>query len=132
MDFRENTGGRTDFLDWERLINGLNKREDLNTYILIDEGAYSSGVILPYVLRHRVNNSVLAGTLAGQNPNVCASSKEYTLPNSKYRVLILSNYLELSPNYEYKSLQPEITIYQTLEDYKQGIDTVLETIKRMK
>ena len=113
------------------MANSLNERKNLNTYILIDEGCYSAGVIVPYSVKQLIKNSVLAGTPAGQNPNMCGSTREYVLPNSKYTVAISNYYTEFWPDYEYETLLPDITIYQTLEDYKQGTDTVLEAIKGM-
>ena len=35
-------------------------------------------------------------------------------------------------DYEYETLLPDITIYQILEYYKNGIDKVLETVLSMK
>ena len=131
IDFRGNIGGYPFFFDWEKVANSLNERKNLNTYILIDEGCYSAGVIVPYSVKQLIKNSVLAGTSAGQNPNMCGSTREYVLPNSKYTVAISNYYTEFWPDYEYETLLPDITIYQTLEDYKQGIDTVLEAIKGM-
>ena len=39
-----------------------------------------------------------------------------------------TNIVELNPNYEYDTLIPDIYIYQNLDDYMNGVDTVLETV----
>lgn len=50
------------------------------------------------------------------------------MPNSKTDVSIATHYLVFAPDYEYETVTPDIIIYHTLEDYKNGIDTVLEEV----
>ena len=83
---------------------------------------------MPYLLKQEIETAILVGEPAGQAPNVYGDPKTIYLPNSKQFVQMASRYIEAAPEYAYDALLPDITIYQTLEDYKNGIDTVLEAV----
>lgn len=131
LDFRNNTGGNAEFMNYRPMIDEINKREDISSYILINKNSYSSGVLLPYLLRQEIENANLVGEPAGQGPNIFGNPTDYYLPNSKHMFTIATNYIALDTDYAYNALLPDITIYQTLEDYKNGIDTVLEAVMAM-
>ena len=128
VDLRFNGGGYTTPL--ANLIGILTQAEVPQVYILIDPASYSGAVTLAVELRQKVPNSLIVGTPAGQSPNFFAG-RNYTLPNSGNIFLISSVCYSYWPDYTYETLMPDIIVYQTLDDYKNGIDTVLEYVKRL-
>ena len=132
MDFRNNSGGYLYLFDFEKIVQEVNQREDIKTFLLINEKSYSAASAVPWAFHNKINNAKLVGAPAGQAPTNFGNPKEYKMPNSKNIVVIARAYWEITTDYAYETLIPDITIYQTLEDYKQGIDTVLEAVKEMK
>jgi len=131
MDFRNNNGGIVGLFDLIRISDEINKRENLKVFLLINEASYSAACVNSWALSEKINNAFLVGTPGGQSPNNFGHPKSYKMPNSKTEVSIATHYLVFAPNYEYETVIPDITIYQTLEDYKNGIDTVLEAVLAM-
>ena len=127
IDFRNNTGGYPDldgsFLPLVRLL----KEADAETYILVDGGSFSAAIGLPSVLRRRVTNAKLVGTPGGQAPRFFAGST-ITLPNSGITVGCSSKLYDFWPGYEGDALMPDVTVYETLDDFLNGYDTVLKYI----
>lgn len=128
VDLRHNPGGEyiaghNAVLDW------LYQLEGKKIYVLIDESSFSSAVLFAANVREKAAGAMLVGTPAGQPPNFLAGVQSYTMPNSGITFSMSHSYWMCREDYEGDVLAPDILIYQTLEDYKQGLDTVLETIK---
>ena len=128
VDLRTNGGGNATRMH-EDLIELLSKTAAEQIYVLIDSASYSEAILLPVDLRQNLPNAILVGTPGGQSPNFFASSWSHNLPNSGHLFSASVAYSLGWPDYEYETLMPDITVYQTLEDYKQGIDTVLEYVR---
>lgn len=127
IDFRNNTGGYPDldgsFLPLVRLL----KEADAQTYILVDGGSFSAAIGLPSVLRRRVTNAKLVGTPGGQPPRFFVGNT-ITLPNSGITVGCSSKLYDFWPGYEGDALMPDVTVYETIDDFLNGYDSVLKYI----
>ena len=129
VDLRDNGGGLSGRMD--PIIEKLVKTEVEPIYVLIDSGSASASVLMALDMKYAGDNVVIVGTPAGEPPNFFGGVISYTLPQTGHWFTLSSTYMEYIKNYEYNALLPDITIYQTLEDYKQGIDTVLEAVIKM-
>ncbi len=128
IDFRGNTGGYPD-LDGSFLpLVTLLKEAGAETYILIDGGSFSAAIGLPAVLRRRVENAKLVGTPGGQ-PVRFFVGNTFTLPNSGITVACSAKYYDFWPGYEEgEALMPDVIVYQTLDDFLNGYDSVMKYI----
>lgn len=127
VDFRTNGGGNGLTLH-EDFIEVLGKSAAEQIYILIDPASYSDAILLPVEIRQNLSNAVIVGTPGGQSP-IFFAGRAYALPNSGHYFGVSMGGYNYWPDYEHETLMPDITVYQTLEDYKQGIDTVLEYVR---
>ena len=128
VDLRLNGGGNGTQMH-DDLIQILSQSTAENIYVLVDSASYSDGVLLSLDLQQNLPNAVIVGTPGGQGPNFFATGVFYTLPNSGFMIAVSCQYFMWRSDYQHETLMPDITIYQTLEDYKQGIDTVLSYIR---
>lgn len=130
IDFRDNGGGYS--WDLHNLVDSINRHKTDGVYILINEYSASAAVIEPYVFYRTIDDAVLVGTPAAQP--VCffahSDSDIYRLPNSGHAFRVSDTYKDMDPRPEHmdQPLTPDILVYPTLEDYKNGIDTVLEYV----
>ena len=129
VDLRYNFGGNMSVS--QDFIDAFLKMNFNQIYILIDGNSYSNAVTLATELHQKLPDSLLVGTPAGQSPNFFAAADSYKLPNSGYSFTVSDVYYSYWEDYPYDALMPDITVYQTLEDYKQGIDTVLEYVRNI-
>ena len=129
VDFRTNGGGSGMTLHAD-LIEILDKATAEQIYVLIDSASYSDAILLPVELQQNLSNAVIVGTPGGQSP-IFFAGRSYALPNSGHYFWVSMGGYNYWPDYEHETLMPDITVYQTLEDYKQGIDTVLEYVRSM-
>ncbi len=127
VDFRGNTGGYPD-LDGSFLpLVTLLKESDAETYILIDGGCFSAAIGLPAVLRRRVENAKLVGTPGGQ-PVRFFVGNTFTLLNSGITGACSAKFYDFWPGYEGDALMPDVTVYETLDDFLNGYDSVLKYV----
>lgn len=126
IDFRDNGGGHS--LDFQNLVSAINRHMPENVYILIDEASGSAAVEAPYKLWRTVNGAVLFGAPAAQSLQFFGNYATFTTPNFGYTFLVSQRYFVLSPEETNAPLTPEILVWPTLEDYKNGTDTALEYI----
>ena len=130
VDLRDNVGGLK--LDgYERLFRILNMDEIDEVYALIDGGTCSRTVLVAYQIKANVDGSVLVGTPAGNGSSMFGhtATSEQTMPNCGVVYYIGTQMDVVDPNGAYEALIPDILVYPTIDDYKQGIDTILEAIK---
>lgn len=129
IDLRQNPGGYQ-FYGYPEFINALNRIEYESLYVLIDEGSYSSSIIMAGRIKNSFPEAILAGTPAGQPPNFFASMNDidYVLPNSGITCRMPMAFWRVMPDYEYDALMPDLPVYPTLEDYRNGVDTILEAV----
>lgn len=130
VDFRDNGGGVTDTI--QELLEFLNDPITGHKYVLINESSFSAAVLTPYWISISNEDTTLVGTPASQRPNTpSVNGQLWKLKNRDKYFKISMGYMELAPDYENDTLIPDILVYQTLEDYIEDIDTVLETVLDM-
>lgn len=132
IDLRGNTGGKYPMSGFENFVTSLQKMTQHQIYILIDDAVGSSAVGIAAKLSGTLTNVVLVGTPAAQPVNMWGNPKLYTMPNNDISFLVSKEYWMFAETAEDVSLMPDITVHMTLEDYKQGVDTVLEYVKIIK
>lgn len=121
VDFRGNLGGYR----IPKLIEQLNRHPHEQVYVLMDGGTASASVIMSYSLRLLVENALLVGSPAAQNPNMLAYPLYYHMPHSDTLFDVSSDYSRMAPDFGTDTLYPDIRVEDTFEDYLNGVDTVL-------
>lgn len=129
FDLRENGGGYSGPSGFSNFIAGLNNLEINGLYVLIDVGTFSAGVNAAAEFSQFGNNAVLVGSPAGQAPNILGPASPQKLPNSGCEFDLSDRLIVWWPDYEGDILNPDITLYPNIEDYKQGVDTVFEAVR---
>lgn len=131
LDFRYNTGGPPYTSQWTKFVEAVNHCQTDGIYLLINGNCISSGVAAPYQLTQALEGAELVGTPTAQFPNSPAGQKVYTLPNSGLQFSISQTYSMFAQDETDTALWPDITIYQTWEDYQNCKDTVLEYVRSL-
>lgn len=129
IDFRYNSGGNLGSLtELYRFAQSVNKYGTNGTYILINGGCFSSGMYAPYALANAIDGALMVGTPTGQYGNSFHTPSTYRTPNFEVEFFIADLFFCGIPNTEGDAIYPDITVYQTWDDYQNNIDTVLEYI----
>lgn len=141
LDLRENPGGMYPIRSLDNFTDSLNNVDKEGVYVLIDNGIFSSGVALASDLRQKIENAVLVGLPTGEPVNTFGPSSGSTgigfggsywvLPNSGYYFVVSDKLYVSWPDYEDEALMPDIEVRPTIEDYRQGVDTILEAVINM-
>ena len=133
VDFRQNGGGREGLAS--TLISQLNKYDELvKKYILISEVTFSAGIVSAARLRRGVSNAILVGSPGGAPATMFTAvagviRNNLELPNLNTIYGCGKNpAYDCWPGYEEYTLMPDEVIYQTYEDYLNGVDTVLKSL----
>jgi C-terminal processing protease CtpA/Prc len=126
LDFRANGGGYVHESTLQGFVNACGWYETDGIYILIDGNCFSAGVLAPYYLRQAIEGAKLVGAPTGQGLWFPANSAWYEMPNSGVGFRVGDEITCAQRGWEGDALEPDVLIYQTLEDYKAGIDTVLQ------
>lgn len=131
VDLRRNPGG-AQTLGFPEFITILKRLDVDQIYVLTDQGTFSCAIIMASQIKQAIPEVILMGTPAGQAPNFYAGlyENDYTMPNSGITCNIPTAYYRMIPDYAHEALMPDIPVYPTLEDYAEGIDTVLEAVKK--
>lgn len=130
LDLRNNGGG-SDGVIWP-LFGVLRNAMDNGAKLvgLIGEATFSSALINAVEIQEM--GGVLAGEPAGGSVCHFGAVRTFTLPHSKVRGQLSSKYLDLNTLLDaaagrgVEALQPDILVYQTLEDTLAGKDTLVE------
>ena len=130
IDLRQNPGGRAEFAP--ALIRHLKELGDsVKKYIIIDEDVYSAGIETAACVKRAIPDVVLVG------PPVSLYLSEIF---SAYPSGGILPYLDVGygygvspcykcwPGYEGDALKPDKVIYQTYEDYLNGVDSILKEL----
>lgn len=128
VDLRGTTGGIFHSglsIDLGNLLNQLNGQK---SYVLLDASSNGAAILLSSCLRQRSANTVLVGTPGGQPANFFTSYQSYSMPNSNHVFSMSDFFYYGDENDTGDALMPDIALYQTAEDFAEGIDTVLEAI----
>lgn len=130
VDLRQNPGGLFHASLSIYLSSLLEKYPDRECYVLLDAGSYSAAIILSSSLRQLAPNVKLVGMPGGQPANFFASVHSYEMPESGTMFAMSDTYWISNREDTGDALQPDVVIFQTLEDLKAGKDTVMERIFR--
>ena len=128
LDFRGNSGGWVMAPETQSLVAGIIPYPAHSTYILIDSGSFSAGVGMPWRLSVAIPGAQLIGSPSGQGPNHFSNPVTATLPNHGYPILSATIHHRNTDGPSENAIQPDVTVYQTLEDYRECKDTVLEYV----
>lgn len=135
IDLRNNTGGDSEILNpfTERLGTYVVKHSDVKVYILVGRNTFSSGTIAIYRVKEIASGAVSVGEPTGGALDCYGDIRSFNLPNSQIPVYYSTKYFELSRGIQYKNVGvetflPDVTIQPTMEDYKKGIDPVLDYV----
>lgn len=126
VDFRDNGGGTRG--NMETLANIINQYSSGQVHILINENTCYGGVVVAYALSLLAEGAVLAGTPAAHGCCFLSYAEVLEMPNFGYLFCVSNGYYRMEPHLDTATLTPALTIYQNWEDYRNGIDTVLEYI----
>ena len=130
LDLRNNGGG-SDGVIWP-LLEVLREEMDAGTELvgLIGEATFSSALINAVEIQEM--GGVLAGEAAGGSVCHFGAVQGFSLPNSKVRGQLSSKYLDLNTLLDaaagrgVEALEPDVLVYQTLEDTLNGKDTTVD------
>ena len=127
LDLRQNGGGSPPSA-LAGLLNFLKNPKVQQVYVLIDGGCYSMTVIGSYNIRTEIPDAIFVGSPTGQGLPTGSVRDKITTPNHGliFRTPGGMSVLESGESFEY--FEPDILLYQTLDDYKQEIDTVLKYV----
>lgn len=126
VDVRNNPGGYLGFVDG--LIKFLGAADTEDIYILIDNGSCSAATIFPHRARAKLDNVTIVGSHSAQRPNFFAGATSLKLRQHDVYFTISMSYFEGDPDFTGEALEPDVLVYQSLEDYMMRIDTVLQTV----
>ncbi len=130
VDLRRNSGGMTFMTGYPRLLQALKLPQIENVCVLIDQGSFSQSVVMAYEIKQEIGTAVLMGVPAGEGSFfVGVRNDPSKLPDSGLTYRVATVPVDLNREEPFDVLMPDIIVYPTLEDYKNGIDTVLEAAK---
>lgn len=127
LDLRGNPGGSADF---QGLAWWLSDLENVGqVYILLDSLSASAAVGLPSLMKQTLNDTVLVGMSPAQRPfTPTTTAGVVSSPNENITMAQSNVCVNFWTDYEYDVLQMDRYVYQTWEDYLNGVDTVLEAV----
>ena len=129
LDFRGNGGGYVHETTLKGFASTMEWYDHDGVYILIDGDCFSAGVLVPYYLRQAIEGAVLVGTPTGQGLWFPANSAYYELPNHGTGFTIGDEIICAVRDWQDDALQPDVTVYQTLEDYENMVDSVMAWVR---
>jgi C-terminal processing protease CtpA/Prc len=128
IDLRHNTGGNSAVI--KPLIDGLKsfkkKSPDTWIYVVIGRKTYSSGLMAAIDITSALP-ATLIGEPTGGSPNSFGELQTKELPNSRLPISYSVKYFKLTDGAS-KTIEPDIYISPTIEDYKANNDVVLNRI----
>jgi hypothetical protein len=131
IDVRHNTGGSSAII--EPLLVALERRPSFSSgdglYTIIGRATFSSGLMNAIDLKRRTR-AILVGEPTGGKPNHYGQVSSFTLAYSRIRVSHSTRFFRLVPDSDPPSLEPDIRVELTSEDYVRGRDPVLEAVLR--
>ena len=125
LDFRGNGGGYVHEATLQGFVNATEWYDHDGVYILTDGDCFSAGVMAPYYLRQAIADAKLVGAPTGQGLWFPANSAWYELPNNGTAFTIGDEITCVARDREGDALEPDVLVYQTLEDYENMVDSVI-------
>jgi hypothetical protein len=131
VDLRFNGGGVSSII--KPLVDGLNSRPALTAkghlYTLIGSHTFSSAMFAAMDFRAGLH-AILVGEPAGNKPNHYGEQQYFLLPNSKLKVLYSTKHFRLTQDADPATLEPDIAVSRSFDDFLAGRDPVLEAALR--
>lgn len=127
LDLRQNGGGSPPRA-LAGLLNFLRHPKVEQTYVLIDSGAFSMSVIASYNIRTEIPDAIFVGTPTGQGLPTGSVREFVETPHGWLKARIPGGMSMIESGESFVHFEPDVLLYQTLEDYKNGIDTVLQYV----
>ena len=124
IDLRWLGDGTEPFAQLSSFAAKVNAQKSDGVYILIDNHTHYHGPAAAYQLKQQIKGAVLVGGSTGESLNRFVSANTYNLPNSGLSFGVMERYSCVDESFGNAVLQPDILVQQTLEDYKNGIDTL--------
>lgn len=125
LDFRGNGGGYVHESTLKGFVSACQWYGHDGVYILTDGECFSAGVLAPYYLRQAVEGALLVGAPTGQGLRFPANSAHYQLPNNGTSFTIGDEAFCAVMDWNGDALEPDVPVYQTLEDYENMTDSVI-------
>lgn len=122
VDLRGNGGGY--LLCGRTLVSCLNKLGSIPKYVLVNENTVSAGGFITYSIKNFCENVTVVGSQMGSDSHLSFSSqwKRTTNKDIEYTVPYL---FVISTSFEKEHPLPDIELWQTDDDCRNNIDTVL-------
>ena len=130
VDLRRNGGGRLYMEGYARLLQALKLPQIEKVCVLIDQGTFSQSVVMTYEIKQEIKTATVIGVPAGEGSFfIGIQGEESKLPYSGFTYRVATVPLDLNREQPFDALEPDVLVYPDLEDYKNGIDTILEAAK---
>lgn len=133
VDLRNNGGGSDGvIIPLLMELAPLVRSGELELWGLVGEATFSSASI--NALEIREMGGGLAGEPTSGSVDHFGSTGSFTLPNTEVRVSMSTKFidtgtlLECAAGLGVEPIQPDVTVYQTLEDYLAGQDTLVDAL----
>lgn len=129
FDLRGNSNGYEP-KGFDGFVASLSRTKVSGVYVLIDSGTCYAAVDLAVKLKQEIAGTVVLGEPAGKSPNFLSTNSYTMFEHYENAYFTVSEYYYVVVE-DYGSLtyMPDEIIYQTFDDYRQGIDTVMEAVK---
>ena len=129
FDYRGNTGGSYPMSGFEEFVDQFAGIQTQGCYILTDHAVASSSNGMVGKMAAFIPDAILVGTPTGQPANNWGNPSSYNTLNNKVHFRVSKEFWMFAESAEDDAIMPDVLLYQTLEDYKQGIDTVMEYVR---
>ena len=114
---------------FEEFVDQFARIATQGCYILTDHAVASSSNGMVGKMAAFIPDAILVGTPTGQPANNWGNPSSYNTLNNKVHFRVSNEFWMFAESAEDDAIMPDVLLYQTLEDYKQGIDTVLEYVR---
>lgn len=129
IDLRQNPGGSSSQGTELAALMGQWKEQNTNCqfFVLTGKRTYSSAIIntMDFI---KYTDAIVVGEPTSGSPNHFGETKTMILPSSGLQISHSTKYFKLT-ECQGNTLMPDIKVVQTFEDYRNGIDRVLEMVK---
>lgn len=132
VDLRNNSGGNSEILNpfTNRLKSYLAKNTNVKVYVLVGRSTFSSGMFAIYRIKEAAPTAITVGEPTGGAIDCYGEVKSFNLPNSQLPISYSTKYFAFSTTFSYKNsgvgtFLPDKSAQATIEDYKNGTDSVL-------
>ena len=126
IDLRLGAYGSLESRRLQTFAQQVNNFGNDGVYILIDSTSIYHAPAAAYLLKQWIENATIIGSPTGQSVNRFVYSAGDELPNSKLWFGVHEKFTFVDKNLGNAVLQPDLTVYQRLDHYKNGIDSVYQ------